>query len=362
MNRALVLEKRIKDLIGWIVDVKGSGAVLLGRNYTVDGHWDRLVRVITHAHSDHLKGLRDSIEHCSAVIATPATLELIYELVNLKSTYKSLLRRKSIPLEYDQWIEFNGEMIKLVRANHIIGSAQVLVETNGYRVGYTGDFKLEGTPVMRDLDVLVIESTYGSPEHRRPFKKEVEQLLVDTVIDGLESGGPVVIYGYYGKLQEVMKILRDNKIYDPFLMPPKIYRVTKIVEKYGGRIGEYYNMFSPEGRRLLRDTSRYILFLHMSRAGHRNLRKGLNIILSGWEFREPRRRIDSNTWLIAFSDHSDYDDLIGYVREAKPRLVVVENARGGSAYELARSIWVELGIPSIVLPNTRGEKYIYEYT
>ncbi len=349
-------------IIGKLVDVKENGAVLLGKNFTIDGHWNRLIRVITHAHSDHMRGLRDSIDQCSVIIATPPTLELMYELSNLRSTHKYILRRKSIPLDYDNEVVFNDEKITLIKANHIIGAAQVLVETNSYRIGYTGDFKLEGTPVMRDLDVLVIESTYGSPEYRRPFKKEVEQLLIDIVIEGLENGGPITIYGYYGKLQEVMKILRENKIYDPFLMPPKMYRVTKIVEKYCGKIGEYYNMFSLDGRKLLRNTSRYIIFLHMSKAGHRNLCEGLNIILSGWEFREPIRRIDSNTWLVAFSDHSDFDDLIGYVKMAKPRLVVVDGARRGSPYQLAESIWTELGIPSIVLPNTRNNKYIYEFT
>jgi len=348
-------------IVGKLVDVKENGAVLLGRNFTVDGHWNRLVRVITHAHSDHMRGLRDSIEQCSVLIATPPTLELIYELSNLRSTHKYILRKISIPLNYDNEVVFNNEKIMLIKANHIIGAAQVLVETDNYRVGYTGDFKLEGTPVMRDLDVLVIESTYGSPEYRRPFKKEVEQLLIDIVMEGLESGGPVAIYGYYGKLQEVMKILRENKIFDPFLMPPKMYRVTKIIEKYGGRIGEYYNMSSREGREIRKNTSRYIKFLHMSNAKHRNLREGLNIILSGWEFREPIRRIDSNTWLVAFSDHADYDDLIGYIKMAKPRLVIVENARGGSPYQLAENIWTELGIPSIVLPNIRNDRHIFEF-
>lgn len=349
-------------IIGELVDVKEKGAVLLGRNFTIDGHCKRLVRVVTHAHSDHMAGLRDSIVYCSAIVATLPTLELIYELSGLRSVYKYSLIRKAIALDYDNEIIFENEKITLIKANHIIGSAQVLIETENYRLGYTGDFKLEGTPIMKDLDVLVIESTYGRPEYRRPFKKEVKQLLVNMVLEGLESGGPVTIYGYHGKLQEVMNILRENKINDPFIMPPKIYRVTKIAEKYGEKIGEYYNIYSADGRRLRKNTNRYILFLHMSRAKYRDLRKGLNIILSGWEFREPIKRIDSNTWLVAFSDHSDYDDLIGYVKIAKPRLVVVEGARGGAPYHLAKAISRLLDIPSIVLPDMQSNRYVYEFT
>ncbi len=335
------------------VDIKDTGGILLGKNFVVDGHWNRLARVITHAHSDHLLGLSDSIRFSSVIIATPLTSELIIELSRLSSTLKYLYKRKVLPLEYNRCIEINGEYITLVPANHIYGSAQVLVEIEdeNIRLGYTGDFKLKGTPIMKDLDVLVIESTYGKPEYRRPFKDEVEQLLVDTVIDGFNGGGPVTIYGYYGKLQEAMRILREHGVYEPFLMTPKMYRITKIVEKYGYRIGEYYNIYSREGKAILSSTSRYILFQHMSKASQRNLRRGLNIVLSGWEFNAPIRRIDSNTWLIALSDHADYDELLKYVEQAQPKLVVVDNSRQGEAYYLAQGIRKELGIEAIVLPS-----------
>jgi putative mRNA 3-end processing factor len=62
------------------VDIKENGAILLGRNYTVDGFYRRPIHVITHAHADHLGGLDESIKYVEAVIATPATIELILEL------------------------------------------------------------------------------------------------------------------------------------------------------------------------------------------------------------------------------------------------------------------------------------------
>ncbi len=338
------------DLLEY-VDIKETGGVLLGKSFVVDGFWNRFARVITHAHSDHLRGLRDSIIHSSLIIATPLTLELALELAGIPSNLRYLYKRKALPLDYNERVDVNGEYITLIPSNHIPGSAQVLVETSGYRIGYTGDFKLEGTPVMKGLDVLVIESTYGRPDYRRPFKQEVYELLVDSVNDGLLEGGPVVVYGYYGKLQEAMKILREHGVTEPFLMPPKMYRITKVIERYGYSVGEYYNTMSRDGRVLLSSTTRYVLFQHMNRAKYRNLRRGLNIILSGWEFHEPVKKVDRNTWLIALSDHADYDDLIKYVEEASPRLVVVDNSRQGEAYELARGIREKLGVEAIVLPS-----------
>ncbi len=340
----------MEDIVGGLVDIKETGGVLLGRCFVADGFWNRIVRVVTHVHSDHLLGIEDSIRYSSIILGTPLTIELILELRRLDSSLRVLYKRKALSLDYYRRINIAGEYITLYPANHIPGSAQVLVETSGYRIGYTGDFRLQGTPVMKGLDVLVIEATYGRPEYRRPFKNDVYSLLVDTVSDGLACGGPVVIYGYYGKLQEAMTILRENDIVEPFLMPPKLYRVTKIIEKHGYSIGEYYNMLSREGRSIMSSTTRYILFLHMNKARYRNLSSGLNIVLSGWEFREPIRRIDSNTWLIALSDHADYDDLIEYVDRASPRLVVVDNSRQSEAYSLAEGIKKELGIEAIVLP------------
>ncbi len=345
-----------------LVDIKSTGAILLGDSFAIDGYYNRLARVITHAHSDHLRGLTESIQYSSMIIAHPITIELLFEIINMSSTHKYMLRQKAIPLNYNQEIEVNKEILKLLPANHIIGSAQVHVETHGFRLGFTGDFRLlNNTPVMKNLDVLVIEATYGRPEYRRPFKHEIDSILIETVIDGLSSSKPVVIYGYYGKLQEVMKILRDGGIKEPFIMPPKIYRITKIAERYGHNIGNYYNINSREAREIRRNNAGYIMFYHMTRARYRDIRRSVNIILSGWEFNDPVKRVDPGTWLIALSDHADYEELMRYVEKAEPGFVVVDNSREGAAYDLARSIKKELGIQAIVLPDSSGGARIDQY-
>ncbi|WFO75283.1 MBL fold metallo-hydrolase [Desulfurococcaceae archaeon MEX13E-LK6-19] len=332
-----------------IVDITKRGAILLGKNFAVDGPEKRPVRVITHAHSDHLIGLEESLQYSSMVIATPATIELILELCRLNTTYRVLFKQKAVPLDYNQEININGEKLTLLYSNHILGSAQVLVETNGYRLGYTGDFRIKNTPVMKDLDILVIEATYGSPKTIREFKDEVEDYIVDAVLDGLSRDEPVRIYGYYGKLQEVMVLLRNKGIKEPFIMPPKIYRITKIAVKYGYEIDNFYNSNTREAMEIKR-TGRYILFQHMMTASRRNLDKGVNIVLSGWEFDKPIKKIDRNTWLIAYSSHADFNELLEYVEKAQPKVLIVDNSRESYAYEFANEVSKRLKIPAIVLP------------
>lgn len=341
-----------------LVDIKSNGAILLGRNFVIDGYWDRMVRVITHIHSDHTRDLSRSLQRSSMIVMTHATLELLYEIMNLSVADRVLLSQKAMPLNYGEKACIENECITLIESDHIIGSAQVLIESNGLRLGYTGDFKLGRTPIMKDLDVLVIEATYGSPKYRRRFKHDVERLLIDVIEDGISRGVPIRIYGYHGKLQEVMEIIRRHGITVPFIMPPKIYRVTKIAVKYGYKIDNFYNMYSQEGRDIA-SSNNYILFMHMNRAIERDLRSGVNIILSGWEFSEPIKRVDDNTWLVAFSDHADFDELIEYIVKASPKHLVIDNSREGAAEELAEVVRREYGIDAIVLPSKESLITLY---
>ncbi len=342
----------IQDLLGY-VDIRGNGAILIGENFTIDGFYRRPIHVITHAHADHLGGLNESVKYVESIIATPATVELILELgyVLNSNSSRQLFRLKTYPLHYFERYMYNGEILELLPVEHIIGAAQILIETKNTVIGYTGDFKLgDETLVIEDPDILIMESTYGDPEYRRPFKDEVEDIFLDIVEYGLREFGRVYIYGYHGKLQEAMKILRERGVMAPFIMPNKIYRITRIAEKYGYVIGEYYNSNTREGREAMRD-GYYIFFDHMVKARRRRLNGSTyNIVLSGWEFKQPARMIDDYTWLVALSDHADFDELIEYVERSNPKIIVLDASREGSPKPLAREL-TRRGFKVYILPG-----------
>ncbi len=324
--------------------VAESGAVVLGEGIIADGHLPgATLRVVTHAHSDHLVGLRQSLREVSLIAATPLTLEVLEAL-----GYR-LPRSRTLPLEHYAGIEVEGYRVELLPANHIPGAAQVLVEhPDGVRVGYTGDFKQPGTPIMKDLDVLVIEATYGHPSHRRPWSREIEYLFADLVRDALAKG-PVYVYAYHGKLQEAMRVLREQGIDAPFVAPERVYRVAMIVKKYGVDVGEVLREGTPEAREVAR-SGWYVYFTHISSRSARAPPNATRLILSGWELSGPYRRAGRNTWIVSFSDHADFDQLVEYVEEAKPRLLVVDGYREGSPHALASWVRRYLGIPAVVSP------------
>jgi len=246
---------------------------------------------------------------------------------------------------------WNGdERVTLVKADHILGAAQVLVEGSaGSRVAYTGDFRVDGTEPLLGCDVLVVEATYGSPLCRRSFGLDVRELLVSLVEKRLRHG-VVYVFGYHGKLQEIMQILRGADVSVPFVMPERVFRVSKVCEAHGMRLGSLTLATEKEGRELLDGNLPCVAFYHMNARRSVGL-IGSRVCVSGWEFHSPCRQIGEREHLVALSDHSDFDGLIEYVRRCKPKRVVTDNYRMRHGATLAREIRRRLGIPAVAMPR-----------
>lgn len=316
-------------------------AVLLGENFTCDGHFDRPVRIVTHAHYDHLNGLKTSLKECEEVIMTPTTKKM------LTSLYGDKFGRlgDANTLEVGESKKFDGEKLTFHKASHIPGSVQVLVETGeDDRALYTGDFKLSGTPVI-NTDLLIIEATYGRPSQIRVFQNRIEQIFKNFVEKKLKEG-PVNILGYHGKLQEALQILRKEGVENPAIMPEEIYGATKACEIKDSIMGEFYSEREIDEENLSRN---HIGLYHMNQ--DREFRDGgTNIRLSGWIFDSPiKRRKDGYT--IGLSDHCDFSRLLEYVRESNPRYVITDGTNNANGESLAREIRKKLGKPAVSMPQ-----------
>lgn len=325
--------------------VTKHGAVLLGDYVACDAHDSkRPLRVVTHAHADHLGGLRTSVKRCEKVLMTKPTRDLIKVIEGPNALAGGNVKT----LEYGKPMCFADERITLFPANHIVGAAQVLVEEeNGTRVGYTGDFRLDGTPVL-ECDTLVVEATYGDPSCKRDFGVDVDKLLVRKVERGLKDG-TVYVFGYHGKLQEAMQILHAADVSVPFIMPERVFRMARICEDHGMEIGCPTLSTEPEARELLDGNLPCVAFYHMNSRGTVGLGAS-RICLSGWEFRSACRQVGEKEHVIALSDHCDFDGLIEYVRRAKPKHVITDNFRSNGE-SLAKEINKRLHIRAVPMPS-----------
>jgi len=327
-------------------DVTAKGAVLLGKYVACDAFDDSMpLRVVTHAHADHMMGLRRSLRMCEKVLMTEATKDLIDVLRGPLFLMGGFVET----LDYSKTIQHGEERITFFRADHILGAAQVLVEdAEGTRIVFTGDFRIDETPVL-DADVLVMEATYGSPSCKRSFGKNVRKLLVSLVEEGLKQG-TVYVFGYHGKLQEVMQILHRAGVKTPFVVPERIFHVSKVCERHGMRMGRLMLSVEKEAKKLLEGNAPCIAFYHMG--SRRKVGLGcFRVYVSGWEFDSPCREVADKEFVVALSDHSDFAGLIEYVRRSKPKLVITDNFRVSHAGTLAKEIRKRFGISAFALPK-----------
>src|SRR2546422_352616 len=129
----------------------------------LDPQVPRPVAVVSHAHSDHLQS------H-AVTLATPATVALMRHRLGREGRCR--------PLPFGRRTEFPGFAVTLYPAGHVLGSAQALIEVDGRRLLYSGDFKLKPGRSMEGAEVpeaegVIMETTFGKPGYVFPPTQEV---------------------------------------------------------------------------------------------------------------------------------------------------------------------------------------------
>ncbi len=262
---------------------------------------------VSHAHSDHLP--RKMHSH---VWSTPET--------------KGLSHKKFTPLEYGHELKMDGITFRFLPAGHMLGSAQIVIE-NGFKLIYSGDLKLEGgftaEPAHTEkCDILILESTFGSPFYRFPPKEEVAGEIKDWV-ERIHSKGktPLLLAYSLGKAQEAVKILSSSYRVE---LHPIIYANCRRYEKLGVELGEYF----PESSR---KEDRVLIYPPRAKTPN-NVEKAY---LSGWALHPRMKRVLKVEEAFPLSDHSDFNSLLEYVNRVSPQVIYTFH---GFAEELAEEL------------------------
>ncbi|MEM3703411.1 MAG: MBL fold metallo-hydrolase [Candidatus Bathyarchaeia archaeon] len=182
--------------------------------------------ILGHSHLDHSGAIPIFyIQGKKPVYANRLTVELsqllISDFIHLSSYYlpyeylelRTMMRNvKHVDFGVKETV---GDItFELRNAGHIPGSAQVLIEAEGRRLLYTGDFNLINTRLLEgakiedygDLDAVIIESTYADEDH--PERSELEKSFVEEVTEVVERGGTALVPAFsIGRSQEIACIL-----------------------------------------------------------------------------------------------------------------------------------------------------------
>ncbi len=135
-------------------------------------------------------------------------------LYDLRAAEKAISQMVSMP--YEQRFRVGRSTATFFDAGHILGSAMVLLEGNGRRLGFTGDLGRSGSAIIRDpavlpaVDMLLIESTYGDRAH--PPRAEADARLAAVVTETTRRGGRVLIPAFaLARTQQILYALRQHR-------------------------------------------------------------------------------------------------------------------------------------------------------
>ncbi|MEM2546002.1 MAG: MBL fold metallo-hydrolase [Candidatus Bathyarchaeia archaeon] len=206
--------------------------------------------ILGHSHLDHSGAIPVFYIHeKKPTYTTKLTAELsqllISDFIHLSSYYlpyeylelRTMLRNIR-PLDFGQKEVIGDISFQLYNAGHIPGSAQVLIEAEGRRILYTGDFNLTDTRLLEgarmdysDLDAVIMESTYANEDH--PERLELERRFVEEVTDVVERGGTVLVPAFsIGRAQEIACILSAYHFEHPVYLDGMAREASRVMMNY----------------------------------------------------------------------------------------------------------------------------------
>ncbi|MHA2313731.1 MAG: MBL fold metallo-hydrolase [Candidatus Hermodarchaeia archaeon] len=264
---------------------------------------------ISHAHSDHLGGLR-SIGKCHL---TKGTLDILSQKIERKI-------ENVRQIKYGNSVKINDVEVIAHNAGHILGSAQFEIKGPESTITYTGDInyrQMETTDAAVSLssDILIIESTFGSPEYVFPRLEDTSTRLYTWAIDVIDRKKVPVFKVYSaGKAQEVIKILNIfTKL--PIVTHPTITKICNAYVENDINL-TYVDSTKEEGKELLQ--SRECAFITPTYNKISDLQKYSLAVATGWAVKYPMKKVNA---AFPLSSHADFNQLVAYVKASKPKQV-----------------------------------------
>ncbi len=294
---------------------------------------------ISHAHGDHCGGFKSTPE----IYATQATFALA-QITCGKAESPHFV-------EYGKKTVFGEITVETHNAGHILGSAQFEIISPSGNIVYTGDINFRDTLLIKKAevvpcDVLIIESTYGTPCYFPSREYMYERIAKWAEVTVKAGKTPAFQTDALGNAQELIALLnRMTNI--PVVTHPKVAKYNRVYEEFGYKL-DYLDQNCIEGPEVL--IGKECSFIAPKNVDLRGMPEFNVAFVSGWGSRFSGRRK-----AFSLSDHSDFYRLLEYVEKAEPKVVFTCHGNRKSQVSLAEKIQRSLGIPSSPLKKDLQE-------
>ncbi len=305
-----------------LLELRPSGLYCPLGDFYIDP-WKGVDRaIITHGHADHARVGSKSYLCCNDAV------EILHTRLGQQTSIQGVA--------YGETVRFDGVNVTLYPAGHILGSAQVKVESRGYSWVVSGDYKVEPDATCAAFQPVrcngfVTEATFALPIYRWLPTAEVFAQVNEWWRANAAEKRASVLYAYsLGKAQRLLSgvdaeigpiythgsVERLNDVYRRagVALPKTTYALASEVSSYAGSL-----IVAPPG---MNGSSWVRRFGDFSTA-----------IASGWmQVRGHRRRraVDRGFTL---SDHADWPGLLSAIRETGAETIWVTH---GSIEPLVR--------------------------
>jgi putative mRNA 3-end processing factor len=256
--------------------------------------------VITHGHSDHARAGH------GAVLATQETLDM------MRLRYGENFAGSTQAIRYGEDIRLGDVSVTFHPAGHVLGSAQIAVTANGFRIVASGDYKDAPDPTctpfeLVSCDVFITEATFGLPVFRHGDAADEVRKLLASVTLFPERAHLVGAYSL-GKAQRVIALLREAGYDAPIYLHGAMESITHYYESRGVKLGEL---------RAVRGTKKADLAGTVTLAPPsatsdlwtRRFPDPITAFASGWMRVRARARQRGIELPLVISDHADWDGL-----------------------------------------------------
>ena len=284
------------------------------------------VAVITHAHADHARpGSRRYLALASSVAVLRHRLGADIEIAGLQP---------------GEPVTLGGARVSLHPAGHVLGSAQVRVETEAGVWVVTGDFKRAPDPTCAPFepvacDVLVTEATFALPVYRWPAASEVVGEIHAWWRANAAAGRPSILFCYaFGKAQRVLAELAactDEPVYVHGAVEAitALYRIAGVAMLPTRLV---------ESRRRSDYAEALVIAPPAAGGGPWMRRFGACAtgFCSGWMAIRGQRRRRGHDRGFVLSDHADWDGLMATVEDSRAPRILTTHGRDAALIRYLR--------------------------
>lgn len=301
--------------------------------------------LITHGHADHARwgmGTYLCHEHTVPILKSRIGADISVQGIS-----------------YGQSIQIQDVKVSFHPAGHILGSAQIRMEHQGFVSVVSGDYKIQDDGLSAPFEILrchefLTESTFGLPIYNwKPISKQNEDLR-NWVVSNQKQDKTSVFIGYsLGKAQRIMKAVEGIA---PVNVHFSIGKLNQAYESVGIKLPPYEIL---DLREDLKPHKGEIFILPPSLVDSNLIKRIPNhaeAICSGWMQVRGARRWRSADAGFATSDHADWKGLIQTIQATQAEKVFVTH---GQAHVFTKYL-TEIGIQAEEVKTHFGDEEVME--